>query len=170
MTVALRMEDDTMKLGLLMEAVQAQQALAASALDRLREHTAGLDTVVREEIRQTFIEEMQALAEDSRRAAEALRRLQRAANMRLLLWMAVMVSVAAIVPFAVGWYLLPTRADVATLSARRDELAAGIARLTRHGGNVELRHCGAAQRLCVHVDRSAPAYGEAGDFLVVKGY
>lgn len=164
------MEDDTMKLGLLMEAVQAQQALAATALDRLGEHTAGLDTVVRAEIRQTLIEEMQALAEDSRRAGEALRGLQRAANLRVIVWTAAIVSLAAIVPLGVAWYLLPTRADVAALASRRDELTAGIVRLTRQGGNVELRRCGAAQRLCVHVDRSAPAYGEGADFLVVKGY
>ena len=167
---ALHMEDDTMKLGLLMEAVQAQQALAETSLDRLREHTAGLDAVVREEIRHTLIEEMHALAEDGRRAAEALRRLQRAANLRHLLWMAAMVGVAAVVPFVIARYLLPTRADLAALAARRAELAAEVARLTRQGGNVELRRCGAAQRLCVHVDRSAPAYGEGGEFLVVKGY
>jgi hypothetical protein len=168
--MALRMEDDTMKLGLLMEAVQAQQAVAATAMDRLREHAAGLDAVVREEIRHTLVEEMQALAEDSRRAAEALRSLQRAVNLRLVLWTAVMVSLAAIVPFGIAWYLLPTRADVAALGARRDALAASVARLTSQGGNVELRRCGAAQRLCVHVDRTAPAYGDGGDFLVVKGY
>jgi len=78
-------EDETLKLGLLMEAAQAQQTLAATALDRLREHTAGLDRVVREEIRATLLEEMQALDEESRRAAEALRRLQRTANLRLIL-------------------------------------------------------------------------------------
>lgn len=166
----LHMEDDTMKLGLLMEAVQAQQALAATALERLREHTAGLDAVVREEIRHTLIEEMHGLAEDGRRAAEALRGLQRTANLRQLLWMAAMVSVAAVVLCLIARYLLPTRADLAVLAAKRAELAADVARLTRQGGNVELRRCGAAQRLCVHVDRGAPAYGEGGEFLVVKGY
>ena len=45
-----------------------------------------------------------------------------------------------------------------------------IARLTQQGGHVELRRCGAARRLCVRVDRGAPMYGEAADYLVVKGY
>ena len=85
-------EDETLKLGLLMEAAQAQQTLAATALDRLREHTAGLDRVVREEIRATLLEEMQALDEESRRAAEALRRLQRTANLRLILWSTTVLS------------------------------------------------------------------------------
>jgi hypothetical protein len=35
---------------------------------------------------------------------------------------------------------------------------------------VDLRHCGSDQRWCVRVDRKAPAYGEQGDYLVVKGY
>jgi hypothetical protein len=164
------MEDETMKLGLLMEAAQAQQALAATALDRLREHTAGLDAVVREEIRHVLVVEMQALTEDTHRAAAALRKLRHTTNVRVLLWMAAIVSFATLVPIGIALYLLPTRADVAALAAKRDELAVNIVRLTHQGGNVELRRCGASQRLCVHIDRGAPAYGESGDYLVVKGY
>ena len=163
-------EDETLKLGLLMEAAQAQQTLAATALDRLREHTAGLDRVVREEIRATLLEEMQALDEESRRAAEALRRLQRTANLRLILWSTTVLSLASLLPCAIAWWLLPTRAEIQALAARRDELTANIARLSRQGGDLELRHCGTSQRLCVRVERRAPAYGEAGDFLIVKGY
>jgi hypothetical protein len=168
--MAARMEDDTMRLGLLMEAAQAQQNLAGSALDRLREHTTGLDAVVRDEIRTTLLEELRALGEESHRAAEALRRLQRTANLRLLVWSAVTAVLSSVIPLAITAWLLPTRTDVSALGARRDELAANIARLTRQGGNVQLRRCGSAQRLCVRVDRGAPSYGEDGDFLVVKGY
>jgi hypothetical protein len=169
--VAARMqEDETLKLGLLMEAAQAQQTLAATTLDRLREHTAGLDTIVREEIRTTLLEEMQALDADSRRAAEALRRLQRTANLRLIVWSATVLSLASLLPCAIAWWLLPTRAEIQTLAAKRDELSANIERLSRQGGNVELRRCGTTQRLCVRVERSAPAYGPTGDFLVLKGY
>jgi hypothetical protein len=164
------MEDETLKLGLLMEAAQSQQALAATTLERLREHTAGLDAIVREEIRATLLEEMRALAEDSRRAAEALRGLRRAANLRLIAWSAVVLSLASLVPFALAWWMLPTRIEIQALGAKRDELTANIARLARQGGNLELRHCGSTQRLCVRVERTAPAYGQAGDFLVVKGY
>jgi hypothetical protein len=164
------MEDETLKLGLLMEAAQSQQTLAATILDRLREHTAGLDTIVREEIRATLLEEMRALSEDSRLAAEALRRLQRTANLRLTAWSAAVFTLTSLVPCAIAWWLLPTRADVQALGAKRDELIANVARLARQGGNVELRHCGTNQRLCVRVERGAPAYGEAGDFLIIKGY
>jgi len=67
-----------------MEAAQEQQTLATTTLDRLREHTAGIDAIVRQEIRATLLEELQALDEDSRKAAEALRRLQRTVNLRLI--------------------------------------------------------------------------------------
>ena len=164
------MEDETLKLGLLMEAAQAQQTLAATSLDRLREHTAGIDAIVRQEIRATLLEELQALDEDSRKAAEALRRLQRTVNLRLVACSAVVLGVASLLPCSFAWWLLPTRAEIETLGAQRDELAANVARLSRQGGNLDLRHCGATQRLCVRIERSAPAYGAAGDFLVVKGY
>jgi hypothetical protein len=163
-------EDETLKLGLLMEAAQAQQALATTTLERLREHAAGLDTIVRQEIRATILEEMQALDEESRRAAEALRRLQRAANLRLIAWSAGGSALASLLPCAIAWWLLPTRTEIQTLGAQRDQLTANVARLARQGGNVELRRCGTTQRLCVRVERSAPAYGAGGDFLVVKGY
>ena len=129
-----------------------------------------LDTIVREEIRATLLEEMQALDEESRRAAEALRRLQRTANLRLILWSTTVLSLASLLPCAIAWWLLPTRAEIQTLAAKRDELSANIDRLSRQGGNVELRRCGTTQRLCVRVERSAPAYGAAGDFLILKGY
>jgi hypothetical protein len=168
--VAADVEDPTLKLGLLMEAAQAQQTLAATALDRLREHTAGLDAIVREEIRTTILEEMQSLGEDSRCAAEALRRLRRAASLRVALWSVSMATLSAAASCAVAWWLLPARGDITALRAEHDRLTANIARLSQQGGRLELRRCGSTQRLCVRVDRSAPSYGEAAEFLVIKGY
>jgi hypothetical protein len=159
-----------MKVGLLMEAAETQQALAAEALERLREQAAALDGIVREEIRSTLIEELAELDEDSRRAAQSLRALKQAASLRLLAWSAAVTALSAAIPFGLGWWLLPSRAELAALRATRAELSANIAQLTQQGGRLELRHCGAARRLCVHVDRGAPPYGEASDYLVVKGY
>ena len=169
-SVAVGVADDTMKVGLLMEAAQAQQALAASTLEKLHEHTAGLDGIVREEVRATVLEELQALAEDGRRAAAALRRLQQVANLRILAWSATILTLAAVVPLGIAWYLLPTQTSIAALKATRDQLTSDIARLNRQGARMQLRRCGATQRLCVRVDRSAPAYGADGDFFIVKGY
>jgi hypothetical protein len=165
-----RVEDDTMKLGLLMEAAQAQQSLTTEALGRLREHVAGLDGVIRDEIRNTLVEEMHALGRDSDRASEALRRLQHTASLRLITCTVVVLTSASLIPLGVAWCVLPTRLEIDALRARRNELTSNIDRLTHQGGKVDLRHCGQEQRLCVRVDRSAPAYGDRGEFVVVKGY
>jgi hypothetical protein len=168
--MAAQLEDETLRLGLLMEAAQAQQATAASALDRLREHTAGLDAIVREEIRATLLEEIRSLAEDTRCAGEALRCLARAANLRLAAWSAAMLALSALIPCAIAGWWLPSPAEIAALGAAREQLAANVARLAQQGGRADLRHCGSAHRLCVRIDRSAPPYGDAADFRVVKGY
>jgi hypothetical protein len=168
--MAAQLEDGTLKIGLLMEAAQAQQSLAASALERLHEHAAGLDAIVREEIRATILEEMRALADDTRHAAEALRGLRSAATLRLAAWSAAMLTLSALVPCAIAGWWLPTRPEIDALGAARDHLAANIAHLAQQGGRMELRHCGAAHRLCVRIDRNSPAYGDSADFRVVQGY
>ena len=168
--MAAQLEDDTFKLGLLMEAAQAQQTLATAALERLREHTAGLDAIVREEIRATLVEEMHAIAEDSGRASEALRRLGRAASGRFAAWSAAVVGLSALIPLGLVQWWLPSHAEVAALAARRDQLTANLRQLAGQGGQIEIRHCGAARRLCVRIDRSAPPYGQSADFRILEGY
>jgi hypothetical protein len=69
-----------------------------------------------------------------------------------------------------AWWLLPSPNEITALRATRDDLASAVARLEQRGARVDLRRCGGTNRLCVRVDRKAPAYGEAGDYLVVKGY
>jgi hypothetical protein len=102
-------EDLSMKVGLLMEAAESQQALAAAALERLREHAAAIDGIVREEIRSTLIEELAALEEDSRRAAQSLRALKQAASARLAAWSVGLTALSASIPFGAAWWLLPSR-------------------------------------------------------------
>lgn len=159
-----------MKLGLLLENAHAQQALAETVLGRLKTHVSGLEGIAREEIRNTLIEELRALGEDSQRAAETLRRLRHAANLRVALWTLGMATLSCAVPLGAAWWVLPSRGDIAALSARRDALERVVGSLTQQGGVAQLNRCGAARRLCVRVDRSAGVFGEAGDFLVVKGY
>jgi hypothetical protein len=162
--------DDTMKLGLLMEAAHTQQALAESALARLKAHVSDLDDIVREEIRRTLVEELQTLGEESKRAAEALRRLGRSANTRVVLWSVGLTFLCAALPMVGEWWLLPSQSELAALRAKRDDLAASVARLEQRGGRIDLRRCGGTDRLCVRVDRKAPIYGEAADYFVLKGY
>jgi hypothetical protein len=66
--------------------------------------------------------------------------------------------------------VLPSAADVAVLRARRDELTASLTELEQQGGRIDWRHCGESKRLCVRVDRKAPAYGDRGDYYVIEGY
>jgi hypothetical protein len=163
-------DDSAMKLGLLLEGAHANQSLAESTLEKLKAQVAGLEGIAREEIRATLLEELQALGEDCRHAAETLRRLRHAADLRLALWTLGMAALACAVPLAVAWWVLPSRAEVAALGARREALAADVARLEARGAHMELRRCGTAQRLCVRIDRKAGSYGEGGEFLVLKGY
>jgi hypothetical protein len=164
------MEGDAMQAGLLMEAAQAQQELAAGALQRLREHAAGLDEVVRGEIRHALLEELHALTADVQRAQESLRALQRRAGIQLMLWSVLVMTLAAGVPFALVYSVLPTGAQVAALSVRRELLETRMAHLTQAGADLELRHCGTTQRLCVQIERGAGSYGDGRDFLIVKGH
>jgi hypothetical protein len=163
-------EDNTMRLGLLMEAAHAQQALADTALERLKAHVSDLDDIVREEIRRTLVEELQALGNESKRAAEALRSVGRSANVRVALWSIGLTLLCAAIPMCGEWWILPSQSELANLRSKRDELASGIARLEQRGGRIDLRRCGGTDRLCVRVDRKAPVYGEAADYFVVKGY
>jgi hypothetical protein len=164
------MEDNTLKLGLLMEAAQAQQALAETTLEKLSAHIRDLDDIVRDEIRRTLVEELQVLGNEGRHAAEALRRLGRSANVRVSLWSVGMTLLCTAIPLSAAWWFLPSQGELAALRARRDELASSVARLEQRGARIDLRRCGGSDRLCVRVDRKAPVYGAAADYFVVKGY
>jgi hypothetical protein len=164
------MEEDTIKVGLLMEAAQAQQTLADTTLERLNAHTRELDTVVRDEIRHTLVEELQVLGTESRRAAEALRSLGRSVNLRVAFWSVGVTLLCTAIPLFASWWFLPSQGELATLRAKREELATDLAHLEQRGARMDLRHCGGTTRLCVRVDRKAPVYGESGDYFVVKGY
>lgn len=170
MSAVAGMDDATVRIGLLLDAAQTQQNIAQGALERLREQTAGLDAVVRDEIHHSLLEALRAVAVDSERAAAALRRLQRVAGVRQLFinCAALLLSGAALGLLARE--LLPTPAELTVLSARRAELRADVARLVSDGAQTQLRSCGVAHRLCVRIDRAAPRYGADGDFLVIKGY
>jgi hypothetical protein len=164
------MTDEAMKLGLLMEAAQAQQRLGQESLERLAAHTHDLDVIVRDEIRRSVAEGLGSIASESRRAAQSLQSLRRSANVRVLLWTASIAAVCSAVGIGEAYWMLPSQREVAALRARRDALAANIASLEQRGGMLDVRRCGGRARLCVRIDRSAPAYGPGADYLVVKGY
>jgi hypothetical protein len=164
------LDDTTLKLGLLMESVQAHQKLAEGHLEQLRAHTRDLDAVVRDEIRRTLIEELQMLWTESKRATEALRRVGRGASVRVGLSSIVIAALCGGIPMAIIRSALPSASELAAMRARRDELSASVAILEGRGGRIDWRHCGEKARLCVRVDRKAPTYGEKADYFVVAGY
>lgn len=161
---------DDMKFGLLMESAQTHQRLAEAHLEKLRAHTQELDGVVREEIRHTLVEELQALTSETQQAAEALRRMGRSAGLRSLAWTLTVALLCSSVPALIVHGFLPSARELGRLRAQRDALATNIARLEREGGHARWRRCGEDERLCVRVDREAPVYGEHRDYYVLQGY
>jgi hypothetical protein len=159
-----------MRLGLLMEAAQANQKVAESSLKRLKVATSDFGAIVREEVRRVMLEELQSLAADSKRASDALSEVRRAASVRALMWSIGMTTLCSAIPLSLAYWIVPSRSEISALRARHDELATKIAHLEERGGRIDLRRCGDGARLCVRVDRKAPTYGEQSDYLIVRGY
>jgi hypothetical protein len=162
-------DEATLKVGLLMESAQAHQKLAEGQLERLRAHTQDLDGVVRDEIRRTLVEELQALTAESARASRVLEKI-RGGGMHTVAWSLLAAALCTIVPIGIARWALPSAAEISALRARRDELSANLSKLEQQGARIDWRRCGEAKRLCVRVDRKAAAFGEKGDYFVIEGY
>jgi hypothetical protein len=170
MMMAPGMPDDTLKLGLLMESAQAHQALAAENLQRLQAHVRGLDTVVRDEIRRTLLDELQAVSTESQAAVQAMRRAARFAHTRVLTFgLALILLATAISVGGIAW-VVPSAAELAALRSQRADLESSLVRLRQQGAQVEWRRCGDEQRLCVRIDSRAPVFGEQADYRIARGY
>ena len=164
------MDQQSMSVGMLMEAAHSNQKLAESSLVKLAAYVQDLGDALRTEIHGVLVQELQAIVEESRRAAEALRPPRLAARARLGICGAGLMILSVVTPLGVAWWSLPSQSEISALRLRRDELSSEVARLEKRGGRVDLRTCGETKRLCVRVDRKAPAFGEAADYFVVRGY
>jgi hypothetical protein len=133
------MDQDSVKLGLLLESAERQQKLAEAAIGKLNEQVQGLQGTVRDQIRGGVSEEMKFLQAETQRAVEALKRVKRAANARVTLWTIGLTLISAVIALFVAWWVLPTRAEIATLRTERDELASNVAVLNQRGGRADLR-------------------------------
>jgi hypothetical protein len=151
-------------LGRVLETVHAQQSQIHGLLATLDTRSRDLDSTMGEAVQRAFMDAA------GLRAAEKLSQIHRATGMRFALWSFGIVSACSLVPTVLTWMLMPSRAQVTQARQSLDQLSAGIARLSRAGGRIDLRHCGEANRLCVRVDRKTPFYGENADYAVVKGY
>ena len=96
-------DDAEVSIGLLMEIAQAHQQLAEASLTKLKEHAVGLDAVVREQIRRTLIEELRGVHLESERAVKSLRRVQKAADLRIVRWSILVAALSAVVGAVVGY-------------------------------------------------------------------
>jgi hypothetical protein len=163
------MDQDSVKLGLLMETAERHQKLAEAAIGKLNEQAQGLEAVVRDQIRCAVAEELKIVQAESQRAVEALQRVKRAANARVTLWTIGLTAISAGIALFVAWRILPTRAEIAALRTERDELASNVAVLNQRGARADLRLCGTGH-LCVRVDMKAPRYGDQRDYFVIRGY
>ncbi|HEY6824721.1 MAG TPA: hypothetical protein VI195_09790 [Steroidobacteraceae bacterium] len=71
------MDQDSVKLGLLIEAAQAHQKLAEAAVEKLRERTQALEPVVRDQVQRALADELNSLRTESIRVIEALQTAKR---------------------------------------------------------------------------------------------
>lgn len=161
--------DQTLRMGLLMEAAQAQQRLAQTSLEGLDAHARELDSIVREEVRRTLIETVAGLTAETEQAAEALRRLRRIADLRVVAWTVTVTLISAAVAIGAMRWTLPSTGQIESLRAHRAALRADIERLRELGARIDLRRCGVRRRLCVRVDRRGPGYGAHGEYLPIEG-
>jgi hypothetical protein len=152
------------ELGRILETVHAQQAQLQGMLASLESRSRDLDDSVAEAVQRALLQPA------GLRAAEKLAQMQRASSMRLARWSFGLVSACALVPALLSWMLLPSRTQLLQARQNFDQLSGAVAQLSREGGRIELRHCGAANRLCVRIDRKSPFYGDSADFIVLKGY
>jgi hypothetical protein len=152
------------ELGRVLETVHAQQSQIHGMLATLDARSRDLDSTLGEAVQRAFMDAA------GLRAAERLSQVHRATGVRFALWSFGVVSACSLVPTILTWMLMPSRAQLTQARQSLDELSAGIARVSREGGRIELRHCGEANRLCARIDRKAPFYGENSDYAVLKGY
>lgn len=163
------MDQDSVKLGLLMEAAERHQKLAETAIAKLSEQAQALVGAARDQIHRAVVDEMTLVRAETQRAVEALKRVKRAANARVTLWTMGLTAISVCIALFVAWWVLPTRAEIAALRAERDALASNVAVLNQRGARADLRLCGTGH-LCVRVDTNAPRYGDQRDYFIIRGY
>lgn len=148
----------------MLEALHAQQSDLHGTLANLDARARELDSIVGEAVQRAFMDAA------GMRAAQTLSQVHRATGLRFARWSFGIVSACALIPTVLSWMLMPSPAQVQQARQNLAQLSARVTQLTREGGRMDLRHCGAASRLCVRVERKSPAYGDSGDYMIVTGY
>jgi hypothetical protein len=113
------MDQDSVKLGLLMESAQTHQKLAETAIEKLSEHTQSLEAAVRDQVQRALVDALKTVHTEAQRAVEALQRLKREANARVTLWTLGLTATSAAIALFVAWWVLPTPDEIARLRIER---------------------------------------------------
>jgi hypothetical protein len=156
--------DAPQELNRILETVHDQQSNIQGVLATLESRARDLESTLGEAVQRAFMDAA------GLRAAEKLSQVHRATGIRFARWSLGIVSACALVPTILSWMLMPSPAQVLQARQTLEQLSDRVSQLSREGGRMDLRHCGAANRLCVRVDRKLPFYGDSADFMVVKGY
>ncbi|MGC8518106.1 MAG: hypothetical protein ACP5P4_06195 [Steroidobacteraceae bacterium] len=159
---------ESLEVGLLLDTVQSQQRLAGETLAQLDVQLQSLERVVRAEVARAAHEAFLEISVEADEVRARLGGLHRTLGTRTAVWSVAAALASAVVAVLAVRLLTPTSAQIDALRARRALFAADIRRLREYGGAVELRRCGARGRLCVRVQRTGPAFGAHGNFLLVK--
>jgi hypothetical protein len=162
--------EDTMTVGLLLESAHVQQRQAEQALEALKIHTQSLDEVVRDGIRRILTEELQPLDAEIASLTRSAARAARHFSVRNVIFAVTTTAFCALIPLAVAHWVLPSSAQLIELTSQREMLTRQLQTLREQGAAIEIRHCGAAARLCVRIDDKAPRFGERAEFHVPAGY
>jgi len=132
-------ESAPVDLGRVLETVHAHQSQIHGMLATLDTRSRDLDSAMGEAVQRAFMDA------GGMRAAEKLSQIHRATGMRFALWSFGIVSACSLVPTVLTWMLMPSGAQM-TQAARAWTSSPRIARLSREGGRMDLRHCGEANR------------------------
>ena len=163
-------EPGVMQAGLLLETVQQQQTQVEGMLRRLELWSCDLDGVVRECLHQCLRDELQSAGQAARQTGDALQAVRRQARIRVGAWSLGLMLACGAVPLTLAWAFTPGREQIARQRREYEDLVAKVESLKALGGHIDVRRCGPSPRMCVRVNRKAPAYGDGGDYLVIEGY
>ncbi|WP_194288822.1 hypothetical protein, partial [Pseudomonas helleri] len=107
-----------------------------------------------------------ALESATGRATQAGEELREAANSISWKWTGLWALTGCLLLLTIvglSMLLVPSPSEIADLRANAENLEA-------RGGKVVLTLCGPQKRLCAEVDNKAEAWGENGQFRILKGY
>lgn len=157
-----------MKAGLLMEAAEAHQQLTAAALARLDAVTRTLEPAVRDAVTKAALEEFRHMHEETKRTAQALKRLRGGLTWNIGLLACLMSAASAGVLLAAIYFAGGLNSYSAAPAGLRGDPAA-LAEVGRRGLLVEVALCGEPRRVCVRVEPKAGVFGARKDQMVAGG-